>query len=265
MNSRFFSNCRLLVFFSLALFSAPLFAQNEKPAAPAQNQELPAVAQWPADDQFPGQGILNKSDWFKKLWSARRTDFWQHRQSDKGAVVFLGDSITQGWSTLAKDFPKFKVANRGIGGDVSRGVWYRLTEDVLDLEPSAVVLLIGTNDIGLGGEPEDVARNVKGILAAIKKRFPKIPVIVCKVMPSSEAMKRPADKIKKLNGLVDEAIKGNPHFIRCDTWSIFADDKGDAKKDEFPDLLHPNAVGYAKWKAALEPFLAKVKAPPAGK
>ncbi len=55
------------------------------------------------------------------------------------------------------------------------------------------------------------------------------------------------------------AIKNDPQFTLCDTWSIFADKNGDPPKDEFPDLLHPNAMGYAKWEAALKPIFAKLE------
>lgn len=215
-----------------------------------------AVAKWPGAANLPGTGSVAEADWFRAAWAIRRTEFWKHRDEDKHAVVFLGDSITQGWGTLVKDFPAYKVANRGIGGDTTRGVWYRLKEDVLDLDPEAVVLLLGTNDIGLGTKPEDAAANFKAILTALKKHNPKMPVVICKIMPSTEKLKRGADSLQKLNGLVDDLIKGDPQFIRCDTWSIFADADGHPKVEEFPDLLHPNALGYAKWKAALDPILA---------
>jgi lysophospholipase L1-like esterase len=240
----------------LAAFS---FLQAAEPApekAGKKPEEL-AVAKWPGAEKLPGKGSVAEADWFRAAWAIRRTEFWNNRERDKHAIVFLGDSITQGWGTLAKDFPHFKVANRGIGGDTTRGVWYRLKEDVLDLDPEAVVLLIGTNDIGLGTKPEDAAENLKAILAALKKHNPKMPVVICKVMPSTEKMTRPADKLQTLNGLVDGLIKGDSQFIPCDTWSIFADAHGNAKVEEFPDLLHPNAAGYAKWKAALDPILAQ--------
>ncbi len=220
--------------------------------------ELPAVARFPDDAAFPGQGPIRKMDWFQNLWRERRLSWWNSRERDKGAVVFLGDSITQGWGSLAKDFPNFKTANRGISGDVTRGVLCRLKEDVLDLDPAAVVLLIGTNDLEENADPETIAGNVRLLLAALKAHNPKMPVIVCDVMPSHASKKRPADKIQKLNALVNESVKTDPQFIRCDTYSLFANEQGDAKKEEFPDLLHPNAAGYAKWTAALRPIFAKV-------
>ena len=212
---------------------------------------------------LPGKGPAQKGAWFDKIWKERRANFASHRETDRGAVVFFGDSITQGLGTPIRLFPGLKTANRGIGGDTTRGLLYRMQEDVLDLHPVAIVLLIGTNDLDIGADPEDAAANIRDILAAIKKSNSKTPVIVCQVMPSSATKHRPADKIKKLNALVDEAISGDPQFIRCDTWSIYADENGDAKKEEFPDLLHPNTAGYAKWKAALDPIFAKLNFIPA--
>lgn len=211
---------------------------------------------WPADESmFPGKGPIQKADWFKKLWNDRRGRWKAEAEKDKGAVVFVGDSITQGWGSLAKDFPYLKVANRGISGDTTRQVLYRIKEDVISLKPTAIVLLIGTNDLGLGGNPDDAAENVKAILTQIRTELPETPVIVCKVMPRDP---RFAEKIKRLNALVDDFIKNDSRFIRCDTWSIYADENGGVSKEEFPDLLHPNAKGYAKWKMALEPIFEKL-------
>ncbi len=229
----------------------------EPPAVPQR------IAGYPDDAAFPGQGPLrSRMDWFRKLWCERRSQWWQERARDHGAVVFLGDSITQGWATLAKDFPDLKVANRGISGDLTRGVWYRLQEDVLDLDPRAVVLLIGTNDLEDGGDPETIVANVKGILEACRRHQPTMPVILCEVMPSDASKHRPADKIRQINERLAKLASGQPQVRLCDTWSPFADANGNAQADEFPDLLHPNAAGYAKWAAALRPLLAHLPAAP---
>ena len=164
--------------------------------------------------------------------------------NDIGAVVFLGDSITEGWITLARDFPNLKVADRGIGGDVTSGVLYRLQADVISLDPGAIVLLIGTNDLGDGSDPADVADNVKEILPAIKKFNPKLKVIVCKVMPRGDiSVPVISAKIKQVNALVEDYVKTEPNFAICDTWSIFADDQGAPNPVDFrPDHLHLNAA-----------------------
>lgn len=121
-----------------------------------------------------------------------------------------------------------------------------------------MVLLIGTNDIGNHANPSDVADNIDQIVKEMKKEYPKMPIIVCEVMPSSEKKDRPADKIKELNSLIKKDMKWKRHVYVCDTWSIYADANGDAPKDLFPDLLHPNTAGYARWEAALKPIFAKL-------
>ena len=228
------------------------------PQAPAPVQadrfSIPAT-----DDGLPGAGPIRRYDWFKALWRERRSRWATESTKDQGAVVFLGDSITQEWKGLAEAFPGVKIANRGISGDTSRGVLIRLQEDVLALKPTAVVLLVGTNDLEEGATPETIAGNLTLILQAFKKHNPAMPVILCQVFPSAATMKRPADQIKAINAPYLAAVKGDAQVIPLDTWRLFADANGDATASEFPDLLHPNTVGYAKWAAALRPLLATLR------
>jgi lysophospholipase L1-like esterase len=227
-----------------------------RPADPAPAAD--AHYQIPATDAgLPGAGPIRRYEWFRKLWAERRAGWARQVQSDQGAVVFLGDSITQGWGEdIGGVFPGLKVANRGISGDTTRGVLIRLDEDVLALQPRAVVLLIGTNDLEEKAEPETIVANLKLILAALERHNPKLPVVLCQVFPSSATMARPSDKIRKINALYAAAVKGNPRVTLIETFPLFANAEGDAKKEEFPDLLHPNAIGYAKWAAAIRPILA---------
>jgi lysophospholipase L1-like esterase len=209
------------------------------------------------DEGLPGAGPIRRAAWFQKLWERKRSGWATQVKQDQGALVFLGDSITQGWGEkMGGSFAGVKVANRGISGDTTRGVLIRLKEDVLSLKPSGIVLLIGTNDLGEKAAPEVIAGNLKLIIAAIKKHNAKTPIFLCNVMPSSASKNRPAAQIKKINQLYFAAVKGDAQITVLDTWRLFADAKGDAKKAEFPDLLHPNKGGYAKWAAALRPLLA---------
>lgn len=238
-----------------------MFAQRR--GQPAQKMEL-AVSPYtmlamPPENVFAGAGPLQLADWFKKLWMQRRVEFRKNTEKEKGAVVFLGDSITQGWGTLAQDFPNLKVANRGISGDTSRGVRYRLREDVLALNPKAVSLLIGTNDLALGGEPEQVIANIQAIVAELQKQNANVPIVLNRVMPRGPQPGKFPEKIQRLNGMIDEMAKKDSRLTICDAWSIFDDGKGSCKKEEFPDMLHPNGAGYAKWKTALEEVFAKLK------
>ena len=231
------------------------------PTPHAQDQvSVPAKAhfQIPETDQgLPGSGPIRRYDWFRNLWTDLRSKWAERVPQDQKAVVLLGDSITQGWGgDFSLWFPGMKIANRGISGDTTRGVLIRLQEDVLALHPAAVVLLIGTNDLEEQAEPETIAANLRLILAEFKNHNPQMPVVLCQVFPSSAQAKRPAEKIKKINHLYAAAVKGDPQVILLETWPLFADTQGDAKREEFPDLLHPNQAGYAKWVAALRPIFA---------
>jgi lysophospholipase L1-like esterase len=244
----------LIPFLLAALFvgatSIPLAAQQKNDKA---NQfKIPAT-----DEGLPGTGPIRRYGWFQKLWQEKRSRWATQVEKDQNAVVFLGDSITQGWGdNLDGSFGNMKVANRGISGDTTRGMLLRLKGDVLALNPKAVVMLMGTNDLEEKAEPETIAANVKLIVDALKKHDAKMPIILCKVFPSSATKSRPAEKIKKVNELCAATVKGDPQIVVLETWRLFADKSGDAQKKEFPDLLHPNKAGYAMWAAAMRPIFA---------
>ena len=247
------STAGAVIFFALGASIASPAQSTSTPATEARDRfAIPAT-----DDGLPGAGPLRRYEWFQQLWRERRSTWSRQVEEDQHALVFLGDSITQGWGGgLGAAFPGIKVANRGISGDTTRGVLLRLGEDVLALDPAAVVLLIGTNDLEEGASPEMVAGNLKLILAGLEKHDRRMPIVLCQVFPSSATLKRPADRIKAINALYRAAVKNDPQITYLETWPLFADPSGDARADEFPDLLHPNEVGYAKWAQALRPVFA---------
>ncbi|NCA11426.1 G-D-S-L family lipolytic protein, partial [bacterium] len=223
---------------------------------PADRFALPAV-----EVGLPGEGALRRYEGYVIGWKTLREAWSRRHDRDRGAVVFLGDSITQGWGDdFRGQFPGMKAANRGIGGDTTRGMLIRLADDVLALDPAAIVILAGTNDIEVGIEPEAIARNVGRIIAAIKEHDGRsgrtTPIVLCRVFPSSATKQRPSETIQKLNRLLEDAVRGDRQVTLVDTWSLFADEAGDAQPAFFPDLLHLNPAGYEKWASALRPVLA---------
>ena len=238
-----------------------LFAQRR--GQPAQKMAL-AVSQYtalamPPENVFPGAGPLQLAPWFQKLWMVRRVQFAHEKAGDQRPVVFYGDSITQGWVNLAKDFPEMNVVNRGISGDTSRGLRYRLKEDVLDLHPRIVSMLIGTNDLALGGTPAQVIDNIRAIVAELEKQNRNVRIVMNLVMPRGPQPGLFPEKIRDLNARIVQFATKDPRVVICDTWSTFDDGSGSCKKEEFPDMLHPNKAGYAKWKAALDEAFAQIK------
>ncbi|MFM8359320.1 MAG: GDSL-type esterase/lipase family protein, partial [Verrucomicrobiota bacterium] len=234
---------------ALFLAASPIAAQEA--ASEAARFQVPAT-----DDGLPGAGPLRRYDWFRKLWAEKRSGWARRMEEDRHAVVFAGDSITQGWGDdLGGSFPGVKVANRGISGDTTRGLLIRLADDVLALQPATVVLLIGTNDLEEGASPETIAGNLQQILVRLRAHDLRLPVILCEVFPSSASQKRPAGAIRQVNRLYAGLAQGDPATWLLETHPLFADAAGDARAAEFPDRLHPNAAGYARWAAALRPLL----------
>lgn len=222
------------------------------PAEEADRFALPA-----SEEGLPGEGALRRYESYVNRWAEVRKEWAARQQQDEGAVVFLGDSITQAWGPDFKGkFAGMKLANRGIGGDTTRGMLIRLQEDVLTLKPKAIVLLLGTNDIEVGIPPEMIGRNFSKIVEAIKRHDPKLPVVLCRMFPSSATKSRPSATIQQVNALFEAVVKGDAQFTVLDTWTLFANDEGDADPQWFRDLLHLNPAGYERWAAALRPIFA---------
>ena len=220
---------------------------------------------WPDGGVFEGKGHTSSWPGFRAKNVERRTLFAQHRAEDQGAIVFVGDSITEGWHTLAQDFADLpvKVANRGIGGDTTPNLLYRLSDDVLSLHPRALVLLIGTNDLGEHTAPADIAANLKEIHRRIRQAYPAIPMAWCLVMPRRGDDTYPA-RIHELNALIAQLAATDPRVTLCDTFAPLAQPDGTSRPEDFnPDRLHLNPAGYAVWRAAVHPIVAgwDLKAP----
>ncbi len=246
---------RLLFIFSCFTSIVTFLPAQETAKEVAQEAALAVI---PPDSQMAGRGPVRRAGWFKKLWESRRSAWAKEIEKKQGALVFLGDSITQGWGD---DFmgafgdDQTKVANRGINGDTTRGMLYRLPQDVLALNPSGVVLLMGTNDIEEDAIPETISGNLKLIIEALKASNEKMPIILCHVFPSHETRNRSAEQIQELNKFYAAVVKDDPQVIQVNTWKMFANENGDARKEEFPDLLHPNELGYQMWGDTLRPVL----------
>ncbi len=240
--------CVMLFLLGAMASSTSLSQEAVDPKSPLN---LPTSA-----EGLPGAGPLRLYEGFRNLWNARRQAWSKSIDADQQSLVLLGDSITQVWENLDQHFPGVKVTNRGISGDTTRGMLIRLKEDVLALNPRGVVMLMGTNDLAENATPETIVGNIKLIVEALTRSNQKLPIVMCLVFPSSESKQRPAAKIQATNKLLMQAVKGNPQVTVVDTWTLFANEAGDAMADYFPDLLHLNDAGYARWAAGLRPILA---------
>jgi lysophospholipase L1-like esterase len=168
-----------------------------------------------------------------------------------GRVVFLGDSITE-FGIWHEWFPELATLNRGVGGDTIGGVLTRL-EAALH-EPTAISLLIGTNDLsgfGTSHKVADIAAQMDTLLGRIKSLAPQAPLHVNSVMPRSKAL---VDDVDRLNRLYrDLAVKYGANWV--DVWSALAAPDGTLRKDLTSDGIHLNGNGYRIWVDLLRPHL----------
>lgn len=185
---------------------------------------------------------------------------------EPGRVVFLGDSITDGWN-LSRDFPGKPYVNRGISGQTTPQMLVRMFSDVIDLHPAALILLAGTNDISANTGPETLKMIEENIQAISELAHAHgIKVILCAVMPISDytankqTVHRPPADILKLNAWLRN-YAGEVHAVFADYYSALVDGQGMLKEGYAGDGLHPNAKGYALVapvaEAAIEKALGK--------
>jgi lysophospholipase L1-like esterase len=167
-------------------------------------------------------------------------------------VVFFGDSITDIWK-LDESFPGKPYINRGIGGQTTSQMLVRFRQDVIDLQPKAVVILAGTNDIAGNSGPisnEDIEANLSDF--AELARAHGVQVIFSSILPvynyTPESKdffaQRPRDRILALNGWLKSYCDKN-HLFYLDYFDAMVDDKGMLKRELANDGLHPNKAGFA--------------------
>ena len=172
-------------------------------------------------------------------------------------VVFMGNSITEGWPNKDPEFfenPNY--INRGIGGQTTPQMLLRFRADVIDLKPKAVVILAGTNDIAGNTGPmtlEEIRDNIISMAELAKAN--NIQVIISSVLPAFDYVWRPGlepnIKIPKLNAMLKDYAENNG-FLYLDYFTAMADDRNGLPKELAEDGVHPTKEGYMIMKKLAE-------------
>ena len=182
---------------------------------------------------------------------------------DPGRVVFLGDSITDGWK-LAQFFPGKPYVNRGISGQTTPQMLVRVFPDVIALKPAALLVFAGTNDIAGNTGPSTITM-IEDNLQAITElaQAHGIKVILCSLTPVSDytarkqtVLRPPADVVKLNDWIRLYAAKVNAGF--ADYFAALVDESGMLKQGFSGDGLHPNDKGYALLVPVAESAIAKL-------
>lgn len=165
-------------------------------------------------------------------------------------IVFMGNSITEGWSNHRPEFFKGKpYVNRGISGQTTPQMLIRFKQDVVDLHPKVVVILAGINDIAGNTGPSTV-KMIQDNIASMAEiaAANNIKVVLCSTLPAYDFPWRPgmkpAQKVVQLNSFLKLYSKNNGH-VYVDYFSAVADDRPGLRPDLGSDGVHPNAKGYA--------------------
>jgi lysophospholipase L1-like esterase len=210
------------------------------------------------ESAWPGKGPIRVFGWMVD----NRNYFWTQREKDQGAVVFVGDSLTGNWDhkLMAKLFGDLKIANRGIGGDVSRGVLFRFKEDVLDLKPRAVVLCIGDNDLSAHADPALIEQNIAAILAQARAYDPAMPIVPCETPPRDSAVAPTVLGAQAdLNARIVKLGEGKEHLAVLDLFTPMATPDGKPIEKYFrSDRLHLADPGYEKWAELIKPVFERL-------
>jgi len=200
--------------------------------------------------RFAAQDLADQLQDWNQLGRYHDDDMQREAQPpDPHRVVFLGDSITDGWD-LARFFPGKPYVNRGISGQTTPQMLVRLFPDVIDLKPAALVILAGTNDIARVTGPETLTMVEENLQAMTElAQAHGIKVILCLLTPvsdytaSKQTEHRPPADILKLNAWLRQyAAQGRAGL--ADYYSALVDDKGMLRAGDSDDGLHPNAKGY---------------------
>jgi lysophospholipase L1-like esterase len=264
MSGNFYSRCvkknflpPVLVAVSFAFLTTESFAQNTNDVPPGMNAVVQNTAIIPVLRQNPTN------------WVARHEGFVAQAKAGGIDLLFMGDSITDGWrnrglNVWSKFYSPRHAANFGIGGDQTQHVLWRMENGELDgIHPKVVVLMIGTNNTGRNndGSPRnsniEVIAGVTAIVNDFRTRLPDSKILLLAIFPRGNFDDPQRAQVALINTAIAKLDDGKMvKFI--DIGSNFLEADGTLPKSIMPDLLHPNAKGYQIWADAMEPTLAEM-------
>lgn len=201
-----------------------------------------------------------------KWWRDRHESFNKRvaEIGEKAEVVFIGDSITQGWEgegkeAWAKHFAPRNAVNLGIGGDRTQHVLWRLDNGNLDgVKPKAAVVMIGTNNSN--GEDNTASQIADGVTAIIRKLRQKLPdtrILLLPIFPRGENVNNQRGKILQVNQILQK-LADEKNIFWVDFGHQYVTEDGLIPRELMPDYLHLSPKAYGIWAESLEPHLKRV-------
>jgi len=234
------------------VWAVPAIAQLVKPAEGKHAANT-------ANPKFEKDGTT-----IQKGFEARHKSMNERIKKGNVDLVFIGDSITQGWEgagkeVWAKNYTSRNAVNLGIGGDKTEHVIWRLQNGNLDgVEPKVAVVMIGTNNSGGNAYTgQQIGEGIVEVVKTIQQKSPKTKVLILAIFPRGEKPNPQREKNAEASAVAAK-LADNKQVFFLDIGPKFLTDDGTLSKDIMPDLLHLSPKGYQIWADAIEPKLKEL-------
>lgn len=223
---------------------------------------LLTVSAWVALGHVTTDPVPREDDW----WKGRQAELNQRvkEHGSEAQVLFIGDSITQGWEGEGKDvwahyYTHRHAINLGIGGDRTEHVLWRFEHGNLDgVHPKVAVVMIGTNNSGDNDNtPGEIADGVTAIVQALRTRLPATKVLLLGIFPRGEQFNNQRGRLLQINQVLHR-LADNKDIYWADFGFKFVAKDGSIPKDLMPDFLHLSPAAYGIWAASIEERLSQI-------
>lgn len=233
-------------------------AQQEKGKV---EQKTPPKKETPKE---PADASVTAKDRKDKWWQERHEKALELAKANSPTVMFIGDSITQGWEKNGqkeweKRFAPMNAINLGFSGDRTQHVLWRLTEgkEMDGYVPKVAMIMIGTNNSG-NNSADQIADGIEAIVKLMRKKHPRTKVLLLAVFPRGEKPDNTQRlKLIEVNKKISKLDDGK-WVTFLDIGDKFLDKDGKLTKDIMPDFLHLSEKGYGIWADAVEDKLKEM-------
>jgi len=198
-----------------------------------------------------------KKQKYKRHYYTKKS-IYEALPNTKDEILFVGNSITAGgqWAELFRDL---RVKNRGISGDVTDGVLFRLNE-ITESNPKKIFLMIGVNDLSKGRSKAYILEKYQEILDSIKSQTASTKIYIQSILPVNKAFGYFKNHTNKTDSIISinknlrlMAQKEGATYI--DLFTPFANSENKMKKEYTLDGLHFNGKGYLKWAELIKKYV----------
>ncbi|MBN2216282.1 MAG: DUF1080 domain-containing protein, partial [Pirellulales bacterium] len=195
-------------------------------------------------------------------WKQRHEQTLARLKQGNVNVIFVGDSITQGWEGAGREvwrkyYAPRGAANLGFSGDRTQHVLWRLENGQLDgIAPRLAVVMIGTNNSGRDA-PEDIAAGIEKIVETLRAKLPETKILLLAIFPRGPDNDDPLRQVNEKTNVIIAQLADGDAVVYEDIGRRFLKPDGALSRDVMPDLLHLTPAAYRVWAESIEPAVAR--------